>query len=342
MFACCCGDTSSPRTELRVQPEGSAGVQAAPRKSAGGVAAAAPAAASAVADDQEERARAAEARAAAADGPDSNAVAVVEAAAAAAAYSGVAAAVAADATAAEARQEARTAQETAPAKSVVITTTKKETAPTKKPLTPLALAWLKPLVAVPGHKFKDTNKYCQGWVKFIQIANEYPAKLMLLDNFAAAEAPDVQLLQLVEGPGAKDESSCVAEAITEYNKLYDLKNVKAIAVVPLSSTLIETGKTVAPQRFLQMGTGEGDAAPIQIKRAATAATAISGSTGNSSCSSSSSSSNTLHARHLSSIAVAAPTAAFAAAVPSAPVAAATGEVVVGGGVLGSIDSHWAA
>ncbi|KAL8441025.1 hypothetical protein Emag_007523 [Eimeria magna] len=313
MFACCCRDTASPRSEaaLEIEPEVPQGVQAASRKSAG----AAPPAAAAVAaaDDQEGRARAAAARAAAADGPDSNAVAAVEAAAAAAA-SGVASAVAADATAAEARQDARPTQATGPAKTVVISTPKKETAPVRKPLTapttqrarrtsvplespieegvflmydaststiyalwsqtpqPAALAWLKPLVAIPGHKFKVNGgkqiffNNAQGWVKFISIANEFPSKLMLLDNFAAAEAPDVQLLQLVESPGAKDESSCVAEAITEYNKLYDLKNVKAVAVVPLSSTLIETGKNLSPQRFLQMGTGEGHAAPIQIKR----------------------------------------------------------------------------
>ncbi|KAL8443615.1 hypothetical protein Emed_006696 [Eimeria media] len=276
MFACCCRDTTSPRSEeaLEIEPEAAQGVQAASRKSAG--------AASAAAGAADERARAAEARAAAADGPDSNAVAAVEAAAAAAA-SGVAAAVAADATAADARRDAKSTQETGPAKSVVISTTKKETAPVKKPLTapttqrarrtsvplespieegvflmydastatiyalwsqtpqPAALAWLKPLVAIPGHKFKVNG-----------------GKQVFFNN--------AQLLQLVEAPGAKDESSCVAEAITEYNKLYDLKNVKAVAVVPLSSTLIETGKNLSPQRFLQMGTGEGHAAPIQIKR----------------------------------------------------------------------------
>ncbi|KAL8271503.1 hypothetical protein Esti_004538 [Eimeria stiedai] len=307
MYTCCCRDTISPQSEtvLEVRPEPYQGVLAASRKSTG-------------AAHPEAAAAADESRAAAADGADSNAVAAVEVAAAAAA-SGVAAAVAADATAAEATQDAKQdvapvkkvvitkpKQETAPVKKPLTAPTvlraRRTSVPLESPIEegvflmydassatiyalwsqtpqPTALAWLKPLVAVPGHKFKvnvgkqilfnnaqESNKYYQGWVKFIQIANEYPAKLMLLDNFAAAEAPDVQLLQLVEGPGAKDESSCVAEAISEYNKLYDLKNVKAVAVVPLTSTLIETDKNVTPQRFLQMGRGEGDAAPIQIKR----------------------------------------------------------------------------
>lgn len=88
---------------------------------------------------------------------------------------------------------------------------------------------------------------------------------MLLDNFAASEAPNIQFLQLVSGPGGSGESGCLAEPLLEYNKLYDLKNVKAVAVVPLSSRLIEIGKPLTPQKFLQMGKGEGDATSIQMK-----------------------------------------------------------------------------
>lgn len=89
---------------------------------------------------------------------------------------------------------------------------------------------------------------------------------MLLDNFEAAGAPDAQVLELVEGLVEGGETVCVARPMGEYNKLYDLKNVKAVAVVPLTSTLIELEKPVTPQKFLQMGKGEGGASAIQFPK----------------------------------------------------------------------------
>ncbi|CDI84285.1 hypothetical protein, conserved [Eimeria acervulina] len=161
-----------------------------------------------------------------------------------------------------------------------------------------ALAWLKPLVAIPEHKYKvnggrqnlftkavEEGKYYKGWIRFICIVNEYPSKLMLLENFAAAAAPDVQLLLLIPsgvaageasaaaaaataagGGGGGAESTCVAVALDLYNKLYDLKNVFAVAAVPCSSKLIPTQQPITPHKFLQMGTGEGDAASIHLKK----------------------------------------------------------------------------
>lgn len=104
-------------------------------------------------------------------------------------------------------------------------------------------------------------------MRFILTANEYPAKLMLFDNFDASGAPDVQVLQLVMKADSanKGELVPVPEAISEYNKLIDLKNVKAVAVVPLKSTLIEEGRSTTAAKFLQMGKGEGAAAAIQMK-----------------------------------------------------------------------------
>ena len=105
---------------------------------------------------------------------------------------------------------------------------------------------------------------------------------MLLENFAAAAAPDVQLLLLIPSGvaageasaaaataaagGGGAESTCVAVALDLYNKLYDLKNVFAVAAVPCSSKLIPTQQPITPHKFLQMGTGEGDAASIHLKK----------------------------------------------------------------------------
>ncbi|KAL8424456.1 hypothetical protein Efla_001058 [Eimeria flavescens] len=314
MLSCCCGEPQSPRSEAltEVQPSeqeallaGSKSAAAAP--TAAPAAPATGAAAPAAAEEASSSARAT------ADGPDRDALAAMEAAAAATTTgAGAAETRAAEANAAAPPAAAKKVvisvakKESAPVKKPLTAPTVQRARRTSVPLEspieegvflmfdsetqciyalwskspqPKALAWLKPLVAVPEHKFKvnggkqvfftnasEGGKYYQGWVKFISLANEYPSKLMLLDNFGAAEAEDVQLLQLVEGPTPGDESTCVAEALTEYNKLIDLKNVKAIAVLPLSSSLIQTGKSVTPQKFLQMGRGEGDAAPIQIKR----------------------------------------------------------------------------
>lgn len=118
-------------------------------------------------------------------------------------------------------------------------------------------------------RMQDDNKYCEGWMRFILTANEYPAKLMLFDNFEVTGAPDVQVLQLVMKPNPASTSKTdlvpVPEALSEYNKLFDLKNVKAVAVVPLKSTLIEEGKPTPANKFLQMGQGEGAAASLQMK-----------------------------------------------------------------------------
>lgn len=106
-------------------------------------------------------------------------------------------------------------------------------------------------------------------MKFITIANEYPSKMMLLENFEAAEAPGVQVLLLIAAAtaaAAAAESQCVVQPLDCYNKLYDFKNTKAVAVVPLSSTLIPLNEAVGPQKFLQMGRGEGAAATIQIPK----------------------------------------------------------------------------
>ncbi|OEH75204.1 hypothetical protein cyc_00050 [Cyclospora cayetanensis] len=131
---------------------------------------------------------------------------------------------------------------------------------------PSALAWLKPSVAVPRHKFKEDGKYYEGWIKFVCIANELPSKLMLLDNFGACGAPDVQVLQLASpGDASSAGTEYVAQPIGEYNALYDLKNIKAIAIVPVTSTLIPIGQPITPQKFLQMGQGEGGAQAINMR-----------------------------------------------------------------------------
>ncbi|PHJ18098.1 hypothetical protein CSUI_008078 [Cystoisospora suis] len=138
-----------------------------------------------------------------------------------------------------------------------------------------ALAWLRPLVQVPAHKFNvnkgksvltkdcaNPEKYFQAWISFVKITREFPSKLMLLDNFAATEAPPVQFLILetpLENPG-----TTVCKRLTDYGKLYDLvKNVKAVAVVPPTSTLIPVDAQIDSKTFIQRGTGEGAATGLE-------------------------------------------------------------------------------
>ncbi|CDJ47581.1 hypothetical protein, conserved [Eimeria brunetti] len=369
MFSCCCGDTAT-RGDLQTEekPEDLEGQQAA------AAAAAAPAAAAA-------------APAAAAGEPAATETPAADAAAtpaAAAANHGAAAAAEKEtaATAAAGKKfNITAAKEEAPVKKPMTAPTVDRARRTSVPMEcalgegvflmydkatdtiyaqwsvnpqPSALAWLKPLVAIPNHKFKvhggrqtlftkavesgkyyqgwierlgrvestirgewkvlsgvsitprESGKYYQGWIKFITIANEYPSKLMLLENFEASGAPDVLLLQLVSPAAAAaaaaagaaaagaggttqptaaaaaagaaagaaaaaaaaggGESICIATPFDLFNKLYDLKNIFAVAAVSSSSKLIPLQQQISPQKFLQMGRGEGDAAPIQIKR----------------------------------------------------------------------------
>ncbi|PFH33187.1 hypothetical protein BESB_083860 [Besnoitia besnoiti] len=134
-----------------------------------------------------------------------------------------------------------------------------------------AVAWLRPLVQVPGHKFnlnkgkcvltkeaQNTEKYCGAWVTFLKITREYPSKLMLMDNFEASGAPPVQVL-ILENP-LDDPGKTVTKKLSSYGVLYDMmKNVKAVAVVPATSTLIPLDEPMEIKIFLQRGTGEGAA-----------------------------------------------------------------------------------
>ncbi|CBZ53065.1 conserved hypothetical protein [Neospora caninum Liverpool] len=138
-----------------------------------------------------------------------------------------------------------------------------------------ALAWLRPLVQVPGHKFNvnkgkevltkeahNPEKYCRAWVAFLRITREFPSKCMLLENFEKTEAPQIRVLLLecpVDNPG-----KAVTCEMTGYGLLYDLlKNVKAVAVVPETSTLIPIGEPMEAKVFVQRGSGEGAAESLE-------------------------------------------------------------------------------
>ncbi|EPR64039.1 hypothetical protein TGRUB_255420 [Toxoplasma gondii RUB] len=134
-----------------------------------------------------------------------------------------------------------------------------------------ALAWLKPLVQVPGHKYNvnkgkeiitkqanDPEKYFRAWVTFLKITREFPSKCMLLENFEATGAPQVRVIMLEFSLDSAGKT--FTTEMSSYGLLYDLlKNVKAVAVVPSASTLIPIGEQMDSKVFIQRGSGEGAA-----------------------------------------------------------------------------------